>query len=229
MWSVDGPERSLMISRTVLSLVLLAAAAPAFAQDIDRIPDWKARAQEEDRPIRPTEQLFISPAGEPFRAPLNEPYPVERWFAHADANHDGAIDHAEFTADQIAFFERLDANHDGLIDGFESQTYEKTIVPEIAADTGQRLGPPKGRGFFGFGAKRPSGPVLMGASAYNLLNEPLPDRTGDINFDYKLTRDEALAVAARRFDMLDKNKDGRLTLSELPKTPVQAWFEDRKK
>ena len=218
-----------MISRTVLSLVLLAVAAPAFAQDIDRIPDWKARAQEEDRPIRPTEQLFISPAGEPFRAPLNEPYPVGRWFAHADVNHDGAIDSAEFTADQIAFFERLDADHDGLIDGFESQAYERTIVPEVAADTGQRLGPPKRHGFFWFGAKKPSGPVLMGASAYNLLNEPLPDRTGDANFDFKLTRDEALAVAARRFGMLDTNKDGRIELSELPKTPVQTWFEDRKK
>jgi hypothetical protein len=218
-----------MISRTVLCLVLLAAAAPAFAEDIDRIPDWKARAQEEDRPVRPTEQLFISPSGEPFRAPLNAPYPVDQWFAHADANHDGAIDRAEFTADQIAFFERLDANHDGLIDGFEAQAYEKTIVPEVAADTGRRLGPLKRRGFFGFGAKQPSGPVLMGASAYNLLNEPLPDRTGDTNFDFKLTRDEALAVAARRFDMLDKNKDGRIELSELPKTPVQARFEDRKK
>jgi len=218
-----------MISRTVLSLVLLAVAAPALAEDIDRIPDWKARAQEEDRPVQPTEQLFISPSGEPYRAPLNEPYPVGRWFVHADANHDGAIDRAEFTADQMAFFERLDANHDGLIDGFESQAYEKTIVPEVAADTGQRLGRAKRSGFFGFGAKRPSGPVLMGASAYNLLNEPLPARTGDTNFDFKLTRDEALAVATRRFNMLDTNKDGVIALTELPKTPVQTWFEDRKK
>src|SRR6185312_9663402 len=30
------------------------------------------------------EQLFISPAGQPFRAKPGEPYPVAQWFAQAD-------------------------------------------------------------------------------------------------------------------------------------------------
>lgn len=217
-----------MMCRTVLSLVLLAFAAPAFAQPIDTIPDWKAREQEQDRPVEPREQLFISPSGEPFRAPLNAPYPVDVWFAQADKNHDGFIDRDEFNADQMAFFDRLDVNHDGAIDGFESGTYEQ-MVPEIA-EGAQRMGPPKKRGgFFGFGGKeKPTGPVLMGAAPYNLLHEPLPVRTGDVNFDFKVTRQEALAVAARRFDLLDANKDGRLALSELAKTPAQAALEKRK-
>ena len=218
-----------MMCRTVLSLALLACAPPAFAQPIDTIPDWKAREQAQDRPVEPREQLFISPSGEPFRAELGQPYPTGQWFAHADANHDGAVDRDEFNADQLAFFDRLDENHDGVIDGFESQTYEKVIAPEIS-ESHQRMGPPKRKGgFFGFGgAKKPSGPVLMGAAAYNLLHEPLPVRTGDANFDFKLTRQEALDVAARRFDLLDTNKDGRLTLSELPMTPMQTALERKK-
>lgn len=219
-----------MIARTVLSVVLLASAAPAFAQDIDRIPDWKARAAEQEKPFEPRQQLFISPSGEPFRAPMNAPYPIGVWFAQADTNHDEAIDKAEFNADQLAFFDKLDANHDGVIDGFESRAYEQTIVPEIA-EGGQRMGPPKKHGgFFGFGGvEKPSGPVLMGAAGYNLLHEPLPVRTGDTNFDFKVTREEALNLAARRFALLDKNKDGRLELSELPTTPAQVALSDWKK
>lgn len=218
-----------MMSRIFLCLILLAAAAPAAAQPIDTIPDWKARALEQDKVVEPTEQLFISPSGEPFRAPIDQPYPVGPWFAQADANHDGVIDRDEFTADQTAFFDRVDADHNGVVDAFESQAYEKVIVPEIAAATGQRLGRPKRHGLFGFGAARPTGPVLMGASAYNLLHEPLPIRTGDTDFDFKLTHPEALAVAAKRFDLLDVNKDGRITLSELPPTPMQTALADRKK
>ena len=35
--------------------------------------------------------LFISPAGEPFRAGPTEPYPVAAWFAGADKNGDGRV------------------------------------------------------------------------------------------------------------------------------------------
>jgi len=219
-----------MIVRTVLSLVLLASAAPAFAQDIDRIPDWKAREAEQDKPVEPRQQLFISPSGEPFRAAMDAPYPVGVWFAQADANHDGAIDRDEFNADQLAFFDKLDANHDGAIDGFEARVYEQVIVPEIA-ESGERMGPMRKRGgFFGFGGEeKPSGPVLMGAAAYNLLHEPLPIRTGDADFDFKVTHQEALTVAAKRFDLLDTNKDGRIDLSELPKTPAQIALARKKR
>src|ERR1700739_4625367 len=63
--------------------------------------------------------LFISPAGEPFRAGPGEPYPVVQWFARVDRNHDDRIDRAEFRADAEAFFKVLDKNHDGIIDAFE--------------------------------------------------------------------------------------------------------------
>ncbi len=85
----------------------------------------------EPGPQRPRLQLFISPAGEPFRAPADAPYPVAAWFAGADANHDGALSRDEFVADAARFFAVLDADHDEVIDGFEVSTYEKKIAPEI--------------------------------------------------------------------------------------------------
>ena len=37
-------------------------------------------------------RLFVSPAGEPFRAQPGGPPPMEAWFRAVDANHDGVID-----------------------------------------------------------------------------------------------------------------------------------------
>ncbi|HEX4199198.1 MAG TPA: hypothetical protein VHZ26_17310 [Caulobacteraceae bacterium] len=92
----------------------LFAAARAVAQDDDLPPN-----------------VFISPCGKPFRAPMSAPYPVVDWFKQADANGDGKLDHAEFIADAEAFFKVLDLNGDGVLDGYEIQVYEHRVAPEI--------------------------------------------------------------------------------------------------
>ena len=74
-------------------------------------------------------QLFISPAGEPFRAPPGAPYPVVDWFNGADANHDGALSRDEFVADSVRFFNVLDMDHNGVLDGFEVSNYENHVAP----------------------------------------------------------------------------------------------------
>src|SRR5689334_16176727 len=85
------------VSRRLIGVALaLAFAAPATV-----------RAQEEDG----LPNVFISPAGKPFRAVQGAPYPVVDWFKEADKNADGKLDHAEFIADAEAFFKVLDINH----------------------------------------------------------------------------------------------------------------------
>jgi hypothetical protein len=204
-----------MISRTVLTLLAFAVAAPAFA---DPIRELTPRRTDDLEAAPPREQVFISPSGEPFRAPLGDAYPVGAWFARADTDQDGALSAEEFIADQLAFFERLDTGKDGVVDGFETGEYEKTIAPEVTADP---TAPRRRRGWmFGMG-ERPR-PQLRGAAHYGLINDPLPVRTPDADFDYRVTRDELLAAAHRRFDLLDKDNDGRITLAELPTTRMQA-------
>lgn len=188
--------------------------------------------------------IFISPAGKPYRAGAGDPYPVSAWFAAADADHDGRLTLEEFRRDAEAFFRELDTDHDGVIDGFELQAYEQKVAPEIlprieglaagegmdlslGKDRGARNGPDIGAARGGRGG----GPLLagdqrpQGAGLFGLLNEPEPVASADARFDGKITLDDFRAAASRRFTALDVKKLGYLTLAGLPKTPAQELVE----
>lgn len=188
-------------------------------------------------PRQPRRSLFISPAGEPFRAEPGAPYPVAAWFAGADADHDGALTRDEFVADALRFFDRIDGDHSDVIDGFEVSTYETQVAPEIlqgfqGGGEGPRArgqGGPRGEGGGHRGGRRggggPPGGVLQGATPHGLLAEPEPVMASDGDFDRRITRAEATKAAKARFALLDKDGDGKLRLAELPQTPLQARLE----
>lgn len=111
----------------LLGLILMAGAqavppSPPLAGSLPG-DDKRTPAPEE----RPRGRLFISPMGEPFRGPD----PIALWFDGADANHDGTLTLAEFTADADRFFLRLDRGHDGEIDPDDIDYYETVLAPEI--------------------------------------------------------------------------------------------------
>lgn len=183
----------------------------------------------EEGPSRPRRQLFISPAGEPFRAPADAPYPLAAWFSGADANHDAALSRDEFVADAARFFALLDTDPDGVIDGFEVSAYERNVAPEILLGAnlvsgGERRGPPSGGPGEGGPRRKRGGPIggaLQGAAPYSLLAEPQPVMGADADFNRRISKDEALRAARSRFLLLDTDKDGVLRVEELPKTPIQ--------
>jgi hypothetical protein len=180
--------------------------------------------------------IFISPAGEPFRADRDAPYPLDLWFSRADADHDGALSEAEFVADAAAFFHKLDVNGDGLIDGFEISAYEQKTAPEILPHvvglTARDIPPlPQPRRN---DADRPQqdaqderdeprrvGPSIGGAAFYSLTPDAEPVAAADTDFDGKVSLGEFKAAARRRFALLDLNHDGRLPRAELPKTAAE--------
>jgi hypothetical protein len=75
------------------------------------------------------------------------------------------------------------------------------------------------------GARRPEKKILQGAAPYGLLAEAEPITAADTNLDGRITKAEFLAAADRRFALLDKRHDGKLTLDELPKTAAQIELE----
>ncbi len=195
--------------------------------------------------------IFISPAGEPFRAAQEAPYPVVAWFRRADADHDGRLTRDEFRADALGFFGKLDMNNDGIIDGAELARYEQEVAPEILpkieslhADEGMdpslTFGDPRNtdnrpddsRPHRRGEARAPAparGIGVQGAAVYSLINAPEPVAAADTEFNGRITRAEFAAAADRRFDLLDKTSAGYLTEAALPKTPLQTAILKREK
>jgi hypothetical protein len=180
--------------------------------------------------------MFISPAGKPYRGQRGEPYPSAVWFAQADKDHDGRLSREEFWADSEAFFHQLDTDHNGVVDGFEIAAYEQSlpeILPRVRAlvageGMDQSLGQSgrNGGGRLGEGPRiRGNGDGRQGAGLFSFIDQPEPVTAADTDFNGRVTLQEARAAADRRFDILDKNTDGFITLAELPKTPVQVFAE----
>jgi hypothetical protein len=167
------------------------------------------------------QQLFISPMGEPFRAPASQPYPSAQWFAQADADHDGVISRSEFRADALRFFKVLDLNNDGRITDLEVQRYEYILAPEIVQATQDTSNAGVQTGADDSAYKHTAlSTVRQGAANFGFLNDPEPVRSADVMFNRKITQDEWLAAADRRFNLLAAGEAG-LKLADLPHPPNQ--------
>jgi hypothetical protein len=185
--------------------------------------------------------LFISPCGEPFTAPVADPYPVVKWFKQADANNDGKIDIDEMRADATHFFTVLDRDGNGVISNQEVTWYEENMVPSIlhvGALEGGVIRVVLQPGGAGIGSIDPGGaspgdtPIIkgrlnedQGAVPFSLFREPEPVRSADRNFDYTITLKEFQDQSDRHFHALDKKEQGYLTLADLPKTEMERRFK----
>lgn len=217
-------------------LFLLLAASTAEAQVSPRAPITVTA-----HPWAP----FISPMGEAFRPKNRDDDTLADWFYKADRNRDGFITADEMVADAQRFFATLDANHDGQIDPDELAAYEYQIAPEIqvnsrtkplpghaaalartADDDDQSADDPDAdagkrhrRKREDYGASLGIGGELQGAARYSLLNMPEPVAAADADFNRAITLDEFRQAALARFQLLDKARQGRLTLIQLEAMP----------
>lgn len=143
--------------------------------------------------------VFISPMGEPFHGAGDG---LTAWFNGADRNHDGSITLDEFKQDAERFFLTLDLNKDGQIDPDEIDRYETVVAPEIRSG----------------GAAFDDSDIndeATGGAALGLLTIPEPVMAADSNLDRGVSAQEFENAAEKRFALLDRDGDGRLTLSEL--------------
>jgi hypothetical protein len=183
-----------------------------------------AQAEEPPKPITVTAYRwapFVSPMGEPFRSRTPDDDPFARWFHQADGNRDGVLTSDEMRADAERFFAALDGNRDGRIDSEERMKYESEIAPEVhvnsqwkrtrqqtAADRGDRR--QWDNNIDGYQLDG-----LQGAARYGLLNLPEPVAGADANFDRFVSLDEFRRAASYRFQLLDNDRVGKLTLQNL--------------
>lgn len=185
----------------------------------------------------------MSPMGEPFfgRTPGEDGLVV--WFQQADRNHDGSLSPDEMAADAQRFFETLDLNHDGEIDPDEIAHYENVVAsrlrrgplapvaaPAAAGQQEAQSGGWGGHGGHRGGGRRHGGGGASGqgsgggfgggddearAGRYGLLEIPEPVASADADFNRGVSTDEFRRAAIERFQLLDVDHKGRLTLPQL--------------
>ena len=205
-------------------------------------------------PPPPRPALFISPFGEAFVGEVGQPWPSSDWFTGADGNLDGAVTFEEFEADGRRFFATLDTDRDGRLNQEELTAYEQSLrrfnIGGRAGGPGMRPGGPRlglaelpgadiaapdtstlGVAPQNGGTRRPSPRgrsagygVIAEAGFFNL---PQPVKSADVNIDQRVTSEEWAAATQRWFYSLDTDRDGKLTLATLPRTPLQQAAERR--
>ena len=74
-------------------------------------------------------------------------------------------------------------------------------------------------------APPPADIVPDGAAPFSFLDIPEPLAAADVDFSGVITKANFLKLADRRFDKLDPDQLGYLTLAKLPKTYVQKKLE----
>jgi len=242
--------RAIHVGTTALVLSLTALLG-ACASDVGRLGAPGA-ANPFGPPPPPRPALFISPFGEAFLGETGQPWPSSDWFTGADDNLDGAVTFEEFEADGRRFFATLDANGDGRLNQDELAAYEQSLRG-FSMGGGRPGGP---RGPHGGGMARLSGVDTTGPDTTTLglapqnggsrrpasrgrlqgygviaeagfFNLPQPVKSADVNIDQRVTGEEWAAATQRWFYSLDTDRDGKLTLATLPRTPLQVQAERR--
>jgi Ca2+-binding EF-hand superfamily protein len=173
--------------------------------------------------------VYLSLMGEPFRRNAAGEDPFEQWFKLADTDGDGTISRLEFRADAQAFFTELDTNDDKVIDVDEMAAYEQLApsrtraaggaAPEISsARPTPKSSTPTQKGEVAVVATgdAPSATrIHPGGGPVDYADLPQPVAMADLNLDRRVTLDEFMKTASKRFANYDVDKDQRLSRKEL--------------
>jgi hypothetical protein len=144
---------------------------------------------------------------------------AEAMFAKLDENNDGKLDQTDRDARRermkAKMFDKLDADQDGSVSREEFMAFE-----------GHRMGRHWGKG--GMAGRREGGPGMDGPRKYHGMGMRGSDGMGmrgrhgmmmgaDTDNDGALSQAEFLAAAGKRFDAVDSDSDGKITLEDRQK------------
>ncbi len=96
-----------------------------------------------------------------------------------------------------------------------------------ATQQGPGGGPPRGGPPGAGGPRRPQAYGIIAEAGF--FNLPQPVKAADVNVDQRVTAAEWATATQRWFLALDTDRDGRLTLATLLKTPLQQRAEARRR
>ena len=201
--------------RTEIRRFALAVAASALAVSA--------------QPASARDSVYMSLMGEPFRTSEAGEPPFDQWLKLADLDGDGTVSRLELRGDAETFFASLDANADKIIDADEMAQYERDTPGRTRAAGGLSAAASSNRPTPQSSAPVEKGQVALVTSnapsatrvhpgqapKINGANVPQPVAMADLNLDRRVTIDEFLKTAGKRFTNYDVDQDGRLTRKEL--------------
>lgn len=123
-------------------------------------------------------------------------------FDKLDANHDGKLDAADRAAHQAQKFDKVDSDHNGAI---SREEFSAALEHRKQARKEHQAG---GHGKSGDDGMRGRSRGGHGKMMMMMLHH------ADANKDHAVSREEFMSGAGRHFDMMDANKDGKLTKDE---------------
>jgi len=180
-------------------------------------------------PVCAKGSVYLSLMGEPFWTNDAGVQPFDQWLKLADEDGDGMISKPEFRSDAQAFFASLDKDGDKVIDADEMADYEQLAPGKTRAAGGGAQSPSSSRRQPTSSAPVEKGQVALvssgnvpsatrihpGGGPINFSEVPQPVAMADRNLDRRVTLDEFMDTAGRRFANYDVDQDGRLTQREL--------------
>lgn len=172
--------------------------------------------------------VYMSLMGEPFQTNEAGEDPFDQWLRLADEDGDGTVSRLEMRADAEVYFASLDTNGDKVIDADEMAEYERGAPSRTrfagggGADASSSRPKPKssapveeGQVAIVSSGTVPSATRIHPGGKSTYAEVPQPVAMADLNLDRRVTLDEFVKTAARRFANYDVNQDGRLTRKEL--------------
>jgi Ca2+-binding EF-hand superfamily protein len=194
-------------------LAVLSACAPS-----------QHRNQQNSK-LGPTYMLY-SPNGEPLNGgPLGRPTCEEAlsiWFGRVDIDHSGGISHAEFMADATSQFARMDIDKNGYLLPEELERYRLPYRQDTSSVSGNSQSSDAGSSGGQHRRSRhatsdDSGSSHASGKPYQ-NTAPDPVMSADTNNHFKVTLQDYIAQADRKFAELDADHDGNLSPDELLRT-----------
>lgn len=169
--------------------------------------------------------ILFSPNGEPLSGgPLGHPkceVAIGGWFERTDANHDGAIDRAEFLTDAKNQFARMDQHQNGYLTSLDLSEFRAPYEPQVpqAASAEGDDRPQSGEA----GRRHPrdhdkdhddSGRTVSSRGA-GVDTRADPVMSADKTLSFKVTLADFIDHAGEVFASLDAHHDGRLDRAEV--------------